>query len=147
MPTLAELAGTTAATSDGLSFVDALLGRADAQAAHPYLYWENGSAEPHVQSVRLGDTWWACRPHPDKPVALYAIEEDVPCAHDVAAAHPEVVRQVLEIFATAHEDSAWYRNPGESDAVFEAKTKRARESGQLQMPTPPNGMPLNQHTR
>ena len=40
---------------------------------------------------------------------------------------------VVEIFAREHVDSEWFLNPGESDAVFEAKSRRAKTEGTLQI--------------
>lgn len=47
MPTLCELTGaTSSASSNGISFVPTLLGEAEQQQAHDYLYWE------HIQMMK-----------------------------------------------------------------------------------------------
>ncbi len=145
LATAADLAGVeNPPDTDGISFAPTLLGRQGEQKKHPYLYWENGTRDPHVQTVRLGERWWATREHPDKPVQLYEIESDILCEHDLASRHPEIVAQVRDIFTEAHEDSEWFRNPGDSDAYFSAKVAKARAEGSLQVPTPPNGMELSE---
>ncbi len=73
-----------------------------------------------------------------------SIKKDIECLNDLADDHPEIVARVRQIFAEAHEDSEWFRNPGDSDEFFAAKTAKARAEGSLQVPTPPNGMELSE---
>ena len=145
LATAADLAGLTAPPeTDGISFAPTLLGKPDEQKKHSYLYWENGTRDPHVQTVLLHDRWWATRQHPDKPIQLYEIETDILCERDLAQRHPETVARVREIFAEAHDHSEWFRNPGDSDEFFASRTAKARAEGTLQVPTPPNGMELSE---
>ncbi len=145
LATAADLAGVEdPPATDGISFAPTLRGRPEQQETHEYLYWENGTREPHVQTVRLGERWWATREHPDRPIRLYEIERDPACSRDVAGAHPEVVGRVREIFSEAREDSEWFLNPGDSDETVAERTARARAEGSLQVPTPPNGTDLGE---
>lgn len=131
LATAADLAGVTPPKTDGLSLLPTLLGKPGKQKKHAYLYWENGGHSQHAQSVRLGD-WWASRDHPSQPVSLYDLTKDIQCKQNLAASHPEVVEKVRQIFAEAHTDSEWYRNPGESEASFSAKRKRASLENSMQ---------------
>ena len=140
LPTAAELAGATRKhATDGISLVPALEDRPDCQEKHEYLYWENGTKSPHAQAVRMGP-WYAYRSHPNKPTALYHIDTDVGCSHDVADQHPEIVGRVERVFQEAHEDSQWYINPGESRARTDEKREEARRTNALQTPTRPNSL-------
>jgi len=56
LPTLADLTGQEIPQCDGISYLPTLLGQADQQKQHPYLYWELGKS----QAVRLGN-WKAIR--------------------------------------------------------------------------------------
>jgi len=130
--TACELAGVAdRPQADGLSIVPLLEGRTDDQETHEFLYWENCGHAPHAQAVRMG-RWFAWREHPDKPVQLWDTIDDVASEHDVAAEHPDVVRQVLEVFAREHVDSEWFLNPGEPAEVFDAKSERAKADRTLQ---------------
>jgi len=134
LATAADLAGVKLPhKTDGISFAAELAGRADLQAKHEYLYWENGSRNNHAQAVRMG-RWRAFRPHPSRPTELYDLEKDVACRRDLAKDHPDVVARIERIFKAAHTDSQWYVNPGQPKASIEAKRKQARAAGQLQTP-------------
>ncbi len=137
LATVADLAGTEAPDTDGISFAPTLLGHPEQQKTHDYLYWENGSHTEHARSVRMGK-WWAYRRHPSKDVKLYDISEDVKAEHNLADEHPEVVSRVKQVFQTAHEDSDLYVNPGESKQAIKEKRKKALEAGRKQTPTSPN---------
>ncbi len=102
-PTVAQLAGVTNAPGgdrDGVSFAPTLTGRGT-QAQHDYLYWEFyefGSA----QAVRWG-RWKAIRvPMLTGPIELYDITADPEELNNLAAQHPDVVRQVEAFMAAEH---------------------------------------------
>ncbi|MCF7975923.1 MAG: arylsulfatase [Phycisphaerae bacterium] len=137
LATTADLAGVSPPTTDGISLVPTLLGRPDEQRTHAYLYWENGTQSSHAQSVRM-DRWWAFRPHPDRPIALYDITRDINCEQDLATEHPEIVARIKQIFTDAHTDSPWYVNPGETRIQIDAKQQNAQRSGQMQDPVKAN---------
>jgi arylsulfatase A-like enzyme len=105
MPTLAELANLDASKlpkHDGLSIVPTLLGKpAEQQKQAEYLYWEfyeQGSK----QAVREGN-WKAVRiPMQTGKMELYDLKSDPSETKDVAAKHPEIVKQMEERMAAAH---------------------------------------------
>jgi len=108
LPTLSDLAGAAAPEGiDGLSFLPTLLGQTDRQKPHAYLYWEFHEMGGN-RAVRMGK--WKAIQHnlQKKPTAvmLYDLETDLAEQHDVAADHPDIVKQVEQIFAEAHTPSA-----------------------------------------
>lgn len=135
--TAADLAGTEEADSDGLSLLPTMLGNQKEQKNHDYFYWENGTASPHTQCVRM-DNWWAFRNHPSEPVQLYDLANDLLCGNDLSEQNIEVVNRILEIFSEAHTDSEWYTNPGDPDELIKEKKQKASEEGTLQNSRGPN---------
>jgi uncharacterized sulfatase len=102
MATAAELAGVDLPEGrDSISFVPEITGHPERQAKHEFLYWEfyeRGSS----QAVRRGD-WKAVRsPMHSGEMELYNLAEDLGEAHDVADAHPDVVRTMDQIMRQAH---------------------------------------------
>ena len=99
LPTCAELAGVEApAGIDGISFAPALLGK-EGQKEHAHLYWEHGLPRPE-QAIRKG-RWKARRARPDRPWTLHDLVEDPTETRDVAAEHPDVLREIERIAASA----------------------------------------------
>ena len=107
LPTFAELAGQPIPDdTDGISMLPLLLGQE--QQAHESLYWEFHSGAKGIptstvssQAVRMGN-WKAVRRrltdyHPIESMELYDIVADRTETNDVAALHPEVVRQIAVI--------------------------------------------------
>lgn len=105
MPTLAELARAgkyVPSGIDGISVVPTLLGRAEEQKKHEYLYWEwhlyDWSKRENVpnglmQAVRMGK-WKAVRHRSDEAFELYDLEKDVGEKINLAGQHPGVVRRI-----------------------------------------------------
>ena len=109
MPTLCDLAGTAAPDGIyGLSFLPTLLGQADRQKAHPYLYWEfyEHGGKRAVRKGRWKAIQTGLQKKPVGPVRLYDIEKDLGETTDVADAHPEIVAEMKRLFAEAHTPSA-----------------------------------------
>lgn len=93
-------------TTDGISFLPTLLGNADDQPKHEYLYWASSEGETSV-GVRAGK--WKLvqyRPRPNRAVTvpaarsnedwrLYDLSVDLGEDHDLAAQHPDVVEHLL----------------------------------------------------
>lgn len=111
MPTLVEITGSARPRhSDGVSLLPTLLGNADQQRQHPFLYWEfhGGSGK---QAVRMG-RWKAVRLHAKEAamatMALYDLDNDPSETQDVAAEHPQVVRRLAAYMQKAHEESATF---------------------------------------
>ena len=104
LPTCCELAGvTTPEGIDGISILPTLLGKPEGQRKHPYLYWEFHE-QGKKQAVRMGD-WKAVRlnvaKEPSGPIELYNLKDDLGEQQNVADQHPEIVKQMAEIMATA----------------------------------------------
>lgn len=116
MPTLLDLTGDADAVPkdvDGISFAPTLLGNADRQKEHEFLYWEF-PAYGGQQAVRAGE-WKAVRqdlsklrPGEKPKTELYNLALDVAESKDVAAEHPEVVARLEKIMVEQHEPSEMF---------------------------------------
>lgn len=114
LPTLAEVAGAgkdVPKDVDGVSILPTLLGQADKQKQHDYLYWEfNGYGGQ--QAVRMGD-WKAVRRamhKGNKTIELYNLKDDVAEKTDVAEKNPEVMAKIEKILKEAHTPSKLWPN-------------------------------------
>ncbi len=106
MPTLAEVAGTVAPANDGVSLVPTLCGHSEKQEHHEWLYWEivDREGNPRMRAARHGD-WKFVQNKRSEPVELYNLAEDLGEQRNLAAEHPELVKEF----------EAWYaenRTPG-----------------------------------
>lgn len=113
MPTLAQAAALPLPKDvriDGISFLPALTGKGK-QQQHAHLYWEFHEAGGR-QAVRMGE-WKGVREgvgkNPQAPVQLYHLPTDLGETKDVAAQHPEVVRQIERLMAESRTESALFR--------------------------------------
>jgi arylsulfatase len=108
LPTLTEIAGVDPpAGIDGVSFAPTLLGRADEQKRHEYLYWEF-PAYGGQQAVRIGD-WKGVRQNvlrKDNPtplkIELYNLADDIGEQDDVAELHSDLVARMARIMRESH---------------------------------------------
>lgn len=103
LPTAAELAGAKIPADfqpDGHSLVSML--RGGPAPKREYFYWELHE-QAFIQAVRFGD-WKAVRNGPNKPVELYDLAQDSGEKNDVAAEHPDLVKQAEGLFKTARRD-------------------------------------------
>lgn len=115
MPTFCELAGVEDYVAkytnpnkendwfDGLSFAPTLLGQKD-QEAHDFLYWE--FEETDQVAVRMGD--WKMVSKGGKP-HLYDLKTDLHEDNDIAAQHPDIVKQMVEIAHSQHTESPYFK--------------------------------------
>jgi arylsulfatase A len=111
LPTLSALTGASApAGIDGVSMRDALLGSHPSRAADRTLYWE--FHERGYQRAARRGKWKAVWLAPGEPIELYDLDADIGETRNVAAAHPDVVKQFAAFFATARTPSE--RWPGKS---------------------------------
>ncbi len=124
MPTLMALIGApslTPQTTDGISFAPTLLGQADAQRVHDYLYWEFPGYGGQ-QAVRLGD-WKGVRQNliprgrkknktkPNLSIELYNLANDPSESKNVADQHPEIVARIETIMKNARVPSKEFPIP------------------------------------
>jgi len=107
MPTLVDVAGLDRPHyTDGLSFLPTLLGNANQQVQHPYLYWEFHELGGR-QAIRSGK-WKAIRLNAltaDPSTELYDLEKDPGETTDLATQHPDVVAQLEGYMDRSHRES------------------------------------------
>jgi arylsulfatase A-like enzyme len=142
LATAAELAGVKKLhPNDGISIVPTLLGKANKQRKHEFLYWEQCTvAQPqrHIQTVRYGD-YHAYREHPTKPMELYDIVRDPECKTNLVAAQPTVVKKIEGFMRAASSPSEWFITPGDTPEQINAKKERAK-AHPLPKPQRANGL-------
>lgn len=115
LPTVLDLVGASAGVPgdiDGLSFAPTLLGRPGEQKKHDYLFWEFFGYGGQ-QAVRRGD-WKGVRHNLRKGetrIELYNLKEDPGEQQDVAAQHPDIVKQLEQIMRTARVPSKLFPLP------------------------------------
>lgn len=114
MPTFSELVGVKNFPAkyrnkqlkndyfDGISILPTLLGQG-VQAKHDHLYWE--FSETNQIAVRKGD--WKMVVIKGVP-RLYDLSVDLHEDHDIAAQHPDIVKQMIDIIYQEHVDSSTY---------------------------------------
>jgi len=108
LPTFCELGGATIPGDiDGLSMAPTLLGNAEDQKKHDYLYWEFYE-RGGKRAARFGK-WKAVQLNLSKgmnqPVELYDLSKDEGEENDLSGQNPEVVDEALKIFNDAHTPS------------------------------------------
>ncbi len=93
MPTFAELAGTDAPQTDGISIVPTML-RSGEQRRHDWLYWELVASgnELRKQAARKGQ-WKFVRESMDSPVELFDLTTDGAEQTDLAADQPALIEE------------------------------------------------------
>ena len=102
LPTAAELAGAPRPRPlDGISMVNALLGKE--QRSHEHLYWEFHEGG-FKQGVRMAE-WKGVRLGTQRPVELYNLTDDLGEKNNVAAQHPDIVRRIEDVLRSARTDS------------------------------------------
>ncbi len=105
-PTVAELAGIEAPSTDGISFVPELLGVK--QNKHEFLYWE--FHEQGGKQAILMDDWKAVRLNvgkdPHGPIELYNLDSDPSEEQNVAEAHPDLVEAFSRMMEEERKPSA-----------------------------------------
>jgi arylsulfatase A-like enzyme len=126
LPTAADLAGVPAPSAmDGISILPTLLGQKQPRQ-HDALYFE--IYEPYFQqSVRLGD-WKGYRLGTKAPLELYDLKADPAEQHNVAVAHPDIVKKIGSLMAREHEPSPHYDAPEQSEKITKAPRKKQNAS-------------------
>ena len=102
LPTFAKLTGArtpTDRTIDGKDALDVLLGKPDAKSPHEILYYEN-------DGIRRGDWKLVRTRRRGKPFVseLYNLRTDLGEQNNIAAKHPDIVKELEELLA-AHAES------------------------------------------
>ena len=111
LPTVCDLSGGKAPNSiDGISFLPTLLGQADNQNQHQYLYWELKVQ----QSVRSGK--WKLYRKADKKgqikkQLLFDLESDIGETTDLSETHPDDLKRMLSIAREARFPSKQFPSP------------------------------------
>ncbi|GAB1453461.1 hypothetical protein MASR2M47_35170 [Draconibacterium sp.] len=108
LPTFAELAGVEApANIDGISFLPSLL-KKEGQKKHDYLYWEFHE-QGGRKALRKGD-WKLVQYNvfdtEKTTTELYDLATDIGEENNVAAEHPEIVSELVELINSARTESA-----------------------------------------
>ena len=85
---------------DGISFAPTLLGQDNRQQQHDFLYWE--FHETDQIGVRMGD-WKLVVVHGTP--RLYNLATDLHEDHDVAAEHPDIVKQMTDVIRQEHREN------------------------------------------
>ena len=115
MPTLLEYAGMDAKPynlegsteenrHDGISFCQTLKGNDAKQEKHDFLYWE--FHETNMMALRMGD--WKLVVKGGTPY-LYDLSTDIHEDTDLAAQHPAIVAQMVDIIHREHTDSQMFK--------------------------------------
>ena len=125
LPTLAELAGaSTPPDIDGISFVPTLLGAANAQRRHDYLYWEFYERPGGSQAVRF-DQWKAVRsPMKTGKIELYDLSSDPSETTDVSRDHADLVARAAAMMEAAHTPSELWQPISLGSSTSRKKTKK-----------------------
>lgn len=106
MPTLSELVGVKAVKNDGISLLPTIEGDAKKQKDHKSLYWEFSGAQGWV-AVRIG-LWKGILKGIDKgnkTLELFNLKTDPREDCDVAAQHPDIVKQMWAVAKREHQKS------------------------------------------
>jgi arylsulfatase A-like enzyme len=103
LPTLAETAGVRNPSGvTGISLLPVLQGKA--ALPRKYLYWEFHE-RGFSQAVRLGKWKGVRRQGRKSPVELYDLSTDVGETKDIAARHPDIVKEIAAIMESARTNS------------------------------------------
>lgn len=103
MPTFADIAGkTTGFKTDGLSIYSAI--RGEKPKKDRFLYWEFFELG-FEQGIRYG-RWKGVKRH--HKLELYDLKTDIGETNDVAASHPDIVKQIEDYLLTARTDSPYW---------------------------------------
>lgn len=104
LPTICQLIGVKPPSDiQGISYLPILLNEPNEQRKHPYLYWEFPGYGGQ-QAVRLGK-WKGIifnEQRGNTTMKLFNLDNDIQEQHDVAAAHPDIVKKMREIMKKEH---------------------------------------------
>lgn len=104
LPTVCQIIGAKPPSGiQGISYLPALLENPDDQKKHPYLYWEFPGYGGQ-QAVRMGK-WKGIIFDEQKGntvMKLFDLDNDIQEQHDVAAEHPDIVKEMTAIMKKEH---------------------------------------------
>jgi arylsulfatase A-like enzyme len=103
LPTFCDIAHTPVTTdTDGISFVNALLGNENKQKKQDYLYWEFNERKGPMQAIRKGK--WKAVKRFNKKIELYDLEKDISEKNNCALRNPLVIEEGEVLFKTSRTD-------------------------------------------
>lgn len=110
-PTFSDIVGFEQPSNiDGVSFLPTLVKTEEQQKKHEYLYWEFHEKGGR-QALRKGD-WKAVKYNvlkdPNAPIELYDLSEDIGEKNNLADQHPDIIKEMEEIFKKARTPSEVY---------------------------------------
>ncbi|MGK7393982.1 MAG: arylsulfatase [Candidatus Cyclobacteriaceae bacterium M3_2C_046] len=95
MPTAADLADVSLEhETDGISFLPALLGKAEEQNKHDYLYWKFGEGNGS-EAVRIRN--WKGITIGQQPLEVYDLSRDLDETINLAGQEPEIEQQLQQV--------------------------------------------------
>ncbi|GEO07254.1 N-acetylgalactosamine-6-sulfatase [Adhaeribacter aerolatus] len=104
MATLADILGVKAPANDGISMLPTFLGKDQLQQKRPYIYFEYPEKGGQV-AIRMGN-WKGIRTNvrqdKDAPWQLYNLSTDISENQNVAAQHPDIIKQFAAIAQKEH---------------------------------------------
>ena len=107
LATFAALAHQPVDHTDGISLLPELLGHSQSQQKHEYLYFEYPEKGGQL-AIRMGN-WKGVkldvRHHKEKKWMLFDLKQDEYETNDIAAKHPEIIRQFEAIVKKEHQDA------------------------------------------
>jgi len=112
LPTFCELGDSKLPeVTDGISILPTLLGKADEQDQHEFLYWEITNLGK--QAVRMNN-WKGIRLNINNegfkaPVALYDLSKDVSEDYDLAAKNLGIVEKIKQIMEDSHVENPYFK--------------------------------------
>ena len=108
MTTAAELVGSKAPKGlDSISFVDALMGQANQQRNHAYLFWEFYGGGKHFQAIRQGD--WKGIQFLNGSFELFRLDQDLGEENNIASNHLSKVAELRLLMEYAHQDNEMWK--------------------------------------
>lgn len=107
LATAAELTGARAPeTRDSISFAPTLLGEAQRQQQHEFLYWEFHEGGFRQAALYQGRWKGIRRGASEAPLVLHDLQTDAGEKSNVAADHPDIVKKIGDYLKTARSESA-----------------------------------------